>query len=111
MTIQTSARDAALQVAIQGDIDHHSAERIRAAVDQAYRSARCRDIRFDFSQVQFMDSSGIGMLIGRYKLAERNGGKVSISGLGENMAHLFRISGLHKLIQTDHVQGGASRAQ
>ena len=111
MTIQTDARGDTLRVAIQGDIDHHSAEPIRAAVDQAYLRDHCRNIRFDFSQVQFMDSSGIGMLIGRYKLAEHGGGHVSICGLGENMAHLFHISGLQKLIQIEQPKGGASRAE
>ena len=80
------------------EIDHHSAERMRGQIDTAYENSSCRHIIFDFTDVGFMDSSGIGMLIGRYKNTEKRGGRLVIAGMGEEMGRLFQISGLAKIL-------------
>jgi len=80
------------------EIDHHSAERLRSQIDAAYEKSSCRNIILDFSRVGFMDSSGIGMIIGRYKNAEKRGGKLYITGMNQDMGRIFGISGLAKII-------------
>jgi len=80
------------------EIDHHSAERLRTQIDAAFEKTSCRHIIFDFSQVSFMDSSGIGMIIGRYKTAEKRGGRLALDGMSDEMGRLFTISGLAKII-------------
>jgi len=80
------------------EIDHHSAERLRVQIDAAFEKSSCRHIIFDFSQVGFMDSSGIGMIIGRYKNAEKRGGRLAIAGMNDEMGRLYTISGLAKII-------------
>jgi len=87
------------------EIDHHSAERLRVQIDAAFEKSSCRHIILDFSQVRFMDSSGIGMIIGRYKNAEKRGGKLYITGMNQDMGRIFGISGLAKIItRTDTVE-------
>jgi len=80
------------------EIDHHSAERLRGQIDAAFDKSSCRHIIFDFSGVKFMDSSGIGMIIGRYKNAEKRGGRLVLAAMSDEMGRLFQISGLAKII-------------
>ncbi|MCL2360411.1 MAG: anti-sigma factor antagonist [Defluviitaleaceae bacterium] len=87
------------------EIDHHSAERLRAQIDAAFEKSSCRHIILDFSKISFMDSSGIGMVIGRYKNAEKRGGRLYITGMNGDMGRLYNISGLAKIItRTDTVE-------
>ncbi|MDL2248955.1 anti-sigma factor antagonist, partial [Tyzzerella sp. OttesenSCG-928-J15] len=57
-----------------------------------------KNVVFDFSKVTFMDSSGIGMIIGRYKLVEKKGGSAAICSMAPEIKKLFDISGLGKII-------------
>jgi len=98
MALQIEIRGTALVARPDCEIDHHSAERLRAQIDAAFEKSSCRHIVFDFSQVGFMDSSGIGMIIGRYKNAEKRGGKLALAGMSDEMSRLFTISGLAKII-------------
>jgi len=86
------------------EIDQYSAERMRSVIDASFEKSSCTYILFDFSRVEFMDSSGIGLLIGRYKQAEKRGGGLMLSNLNETMARLYTISGLAKIVsQFDNV--------
>jgi len=98
MTLQLETMGSALVAKPDCEIDYLSAERLRAQIDAAFEKSPCRHIVLDFSQVGFMDSSGIGMIIGRYKNAEKRGGKMALSGMSDEMGRLFTISGLAKII-------------
>ena len=98
MAIHTRIEGGALIATPGSEIDHHSAERLRGQIDAAFDKSSCRHIIFDFSGVQFMDSSGIGMIIGRYKNAEKRGGRLALAGMSADMGRLFQISGLAKII-------------
>ncbi|MCL1864104.1 MAG: anti-sigma F factor antagonist [Defluviitaleaceae bacterium] len=87
-----------LVVALMGEIDHHAAERLRVQIDSAFEKSSCRHIIFNMGEVTFMDSSGIGMFIGRYKKAESMGGKLVLSNMSEAVMKLFNMSGLAKII-------------
>jgi stage II sporulation protein AA (anti-sigma F factor antagonist) len=88
-----------LVVTLAGELDHHTAERTRAQVDGAFEKSTCRHLVFDMSGVDFMDSSGIGMFIGRYKKAEQRGGCVALAGMGARIEKLFDLSGLAKIVK------------
>ena len=79
MEITWKTLDHILMVKINGDIDHHTCEILRQQVDQALENTNSRSILFSFAQVSFMDSSGIGVLIGRYKLVQRLGGRIAVA--------------------------------
>lgn len=82
-----------------GDLDHHSAATLREMIDKEMTRKGTRNILFDFSQVDFMDSSGIGLIIGRYKLADASGGVTAICHMKDTLKRIFDISGLKKIIQ------------
>lgn len=98
MEISCNAIDRNLVVAIEGDIDHHSTEFIRERIEREFARADARNIIFDFNKVSFMDSSGIGMILGRYRALEQQGGVVAVAGISAEAFRIFEVSGLRKLI-------------
>lgn len=98
MDLRIAQKGNILIVSIDGEIDHHSSEAIRSKVDAKLTSAGVKDIIFDFSKVSFMDSSGIGMLLGRYKNAVRVGGKVWIASVNNTVKRILDMSGVLRLI-------------
>jgi len=99
MSIDFSYADRLLVVRINGDIDHHSCEEIRSKIDKEIASKNPRSILFDMEQVGFMDSSGIGVLIGRYKLIANGGGKAGMINVKPQIMRLCEICGLQKIIK------------
>ncbi len=98
MDIITMTRNGCFIIKVMGEIDHHSAEMVRDRFEKEFPRSRCKHLVFDFSGVGFMDSSGIGMIIGRYKELDKNGGKVAIANMNRELKRLYEISGLHKIV-------------
>jgi len=86
-----------LIVTLQGELDHHEAEKIRDGIEYAVTNGHMKHLIFDFSGLSFMDSSGIGMVIGRYKLIQSLGGRVALICNGR-MRRLVEMSGLARLV-------------
>ena len=84
---------------IRGDVDHHSASPLRQAIDKSMKAFECRDLILDFSGVTFMDSSGIGIALGRFKKISKAGGRVIIAGCSEYIAKLLEMAGVFTLMQ------------
>lgn len=82
---------------IQGDIDHHTAKDIREQIDGYVQERRPRFLNLDFSSVQFMDSSGIGLIMGRHRLMQLVKGSVKVVNIPEHLKRLIKISGLLSL--------------
>ena len=88
-------------VAPQGELDHCMAERIRNTIDATVLKTDAKVVVFDLSEVGFMDSSGIGMMIGRYKFMKRRGGGVRVRGMRQPVERVFRMSGLGQIIKNE----------
>ena len=86
-----------LSVYLLCEIDHHTAKSIRADVDERLMNEKPKILVLDFSKVSFMDSSGIGLILGRASKAEEIGAKVVIKGLSPTQKKLVRMSGMEKL--------------
>lgn len=99
MKLQFKILDRILITEVTGEIDHHTASEIKAAIIEQYALNSCVDIVFDFTNLYFMDSAGIGMLIGRYKQACINGGVVYAAGVSPAIERIFDLSGLNKIIK------------
>ena len=82
---------------IQKDVDHHLAKAMREAIDKKLFESRPSLLILDFSQVGFMDSSGIGLIIGRVEKASVLNIQVAISGLSSTLMKLVRLSGIERL--------------
>ncbi|MBE6012504.1 anti-sigma F factor antagonist [Anaeropeptidivorans aminofermentans] len=100
MDIATKTVNRNLIVNITGDIDHHSSDEIRNKIDKDIKRNNIKNIIFDFSNVSFMDSSGIGVIIGRYKLVEKQGGQVIACCIDGNIKRIFDVSGLSSILKT-----------
>lgn len=80
------------------DLDHHNAVYIREMADSYIEKYPIERVIFDFSGVKFMDSSGIGVIMGRYKQMNYVGGMVCVCGIGKSVDRIFQMSGLYKLV-------------
>ena len=87
-----------LVIHLKGDLDHHSAESLRQEMDRLLCDLSVHRVVLDLSGLGFMDSSGIGMVIGRYKTMAARGGAVFACGLHPPVDRLFRMAGLHRII-------------
>ena len=95
-TILSPAGDT-LTVLLTGEIDHHSAAGMRAQIDEAIERHRPATLMLDFGGVTFMDSSGIGLVMGRYKLMNSLGGMVSVVNTPKPLQKVMRLAGLDRL--------------
>jgi len=90
--------DKLLILKITEEIDHHVAEKIRRMADNEITRYMPRKVVFDFNKVSFMDSSGIGMIIGRYKTATMLGGIVEMKNVNPSVQKVLEMSGVLKII-------------
>ena len=90
--------DKLLLIKITEEIDHHSTEKIRRKADNEITRYMPRKVVFDFDKVSFMDSAGIGMIIGRYKTASLLGGTVEMKNVKPSIKKIFEMSGILRLI-------------
>lgn len=80
------------------ELDHHITNEVRDEIDNILISKAVRNIIFDFKNINFMDSSGIGVIIGRYKKISNDGGKVSVVNVNARVKKIFDLSGMNKII-------------
>ncbi len=100
MEIFIAGKYRTLVVKLSGDLDHHSAGKLREKIDRELERTGAVNVAFDFGRVSFMDSSGIGLIMGRYKVVHALGGKIVIYGLSENVRRIIEMSGIDKLVTT-----------
>lgn len=83
---------------ISEELDHHMAVQVSKTVDTQIEKGNLRVLIFDFTGMTFMDSSGIGMVMGRYRKMNFLGGKTYVTGIGESIDRIFTMSGLYRII-------------
>jgi len=91
--------DSTLVVILIGEIDHHTCVAIRQAVDKTYQKKKARNLLFDFEKVTFMDSSGIGMLMGRYRVVAIGGGNIGLYRVPKDIERILKMSNIFKLMK------------
>ena len=97
--MRTEIQDKSLTIFLSGEIDHHSAAGIRSRADSEIIKASPKELILDFSGVGFMDSSGVGLVIGRYKLALSKGCRTAVRGLSDRDKKILMLSGLQNKIE------------
>jgi stage II sporulation protein AA (anti-sigma F factor antagonist) len=98
LDVKLSRKGTTLIVKIMEDMDHHSAQNLRQRIDFEIVKATVKNIIFDFSNVNFMDSSGIGVVVGRYKNIQKLNGKAAIVNANPKIMQIFEMSGVLKII-------------
>lgn len=93
-----------LVVYIPRELDHHEANQLKTEADMLIEAYHVKKLIFDFSETEFMDSSGIGVIIGRCRNIGYYGGEAAAQNLSDRLKKIFRVSGLHTLIQVDETE-------
>lgn len=97
--IRFTQKDLNLIIDINGEIDHHVAKTIREKIDMELILSNCKNIVFDFKNLKFMDSSGIGIIMGRYKNVNSANGSVSIINMSKTIKKILDLSGVFNYVQ------------
>ena len=93
--------DRNLVIRLNKELDHHNSEAIRQRADRLIEIKGIKNIIFDFENVSFMDSSGIGVIMGRYKKIVFNKGQIVVVNINERIDRILRMSGLYRLVTKD----------
>ena len=99
MKVDFSMQGATLVVMINGEVDHHTSVALRENVDREFQKRRARSILFDFNNIVFMDSSGIGLLMGRYRTVAISGGSIALFNVKPKVNQMLELSGIYKLMR------------
>lgn len=97
MAAKIEYKQKEIRVYLDGEIDHHSASLIRVSIDDAIIHKKPSLLVLDFSDVGFMDSSGIGLVMGRYKLMKTVHGKIRVDNLSPGAYKVMKLAGLDRL--------------
>ncbi len=89
-----------LIVALSGELDHCCAQSVRRELDGLLADPAVRTLVLDFSTLQFMDSSGIGVILGRYRILRDRGGQVAVCHMNPHIARIFHMSGMDRVIRS-----------
>ena len=98
MQLEKNRRGRELRVVLSGELDHHNAAIIREEVDRELDGS-VKLLTLDMSGITFMDSSGIGVVLGRYKTLSRRGGTVAVRQPTPHVNQIFRMSGLYQIVE------------
>lgn len=97
MSAKIEYKENEIFVHLEGEIDHHSASIIRVSIDDAILARRPQRLVLDFKKVTFMDSSGIGFVMGRYKLMKAVEGRITVQNLSSSAYKVMKLAGLERL--------------
>ncbi len=97
MQLELIRRPDGLTARLIGELDHHGAGEVRERIDAAVLQQSCRRLELDFSGLTFMDSSGIGLIMGRYRLLRSLGGELTLTGVSPRLESVIRLAGMDKL--------------
>ncbi|RKD34708.1 anti-sigma F factor antagonist [Thermohalobacter berrensis] len=99
MQLEFKTIDKTLIVKFNGELDHHTAENIRKEIDKFYSGNMLKNIILDLEKLNFMDSSGIGLILGRYKNVSQNGGKLCLVNVSPRVEKILKMSGVLKIVK------------
>ncbi len=97
-----------LRVKLKGDIDHHSAVAVRSGIDTLLYRVRPRRLYLDLSGVDFMDSSGLGLIMGRYALMKEIGGDMVVTDPCAGVEKVLKLAGLEHMVRIERKTGTSS---
>lgn len=100
MNITTQIKQGILVVRVEGELDMHLADELRRRVDEALSGGGIRHVLLSLKGVTFVDSSGVGVILGRYKKITAQGGRLAAVGVRPQVARVFEMSGLFRVMPT-----------
>lgn len=92
-------RHQTVTVRLANELDHRAATQLKGELDNLLADRSIRRLVLDLQRLKFMDSSGIGLIIGRYKQMARRGGSVAVINPDAHMDRIFQMAGLYELVE------------
>lgn len=109
MQIKTRREGETLNVLLTGELDHHSAAPLRVELDKLLKDEGIRCLVLDLGGVSFMDSSGLGVVLGRYKVLKARRGRLRICGAAKPVERILKMAGVYALLgQQEEGERGAN---
>lgn len=99
--LRISCNDGILTASLCGELDHHGAVAVRTLIDSEILRTQPQKAVLELSELDFMDSSGIGLIMGRYALTERLGCEFAVQNPNERIVKIFRLAGLERMIKLE----------
>ena len=101
MKMTAKESGAKLIISLSGELDHHGAKLVQRQIEEKLETGLPRDCVIDMSELTFMDSSGIGLVMGRYKLLKTHGGRLRVKGVNRSTMKVMKLAGLDLLAKID----------
>lgn len=98
MRLDFQMTDDILIASACGELDHHSAGIVRDEIDETMEAFHCRHLILDFQKVTFMDSSGIGVVLGRYNKVTKKGGRLFVAGCSDYIEKILYMAGVFTIV-------------
>ena len=97
-SFELSRGEGEWEIVLKGEIDHHNALHLRSEMDELIARECPRSVVFDLSEIDFMDSSGLGLIMGRYALLVKMGGTLRVKNPNERILKIFELANLGRMI-------------
>ncbi|MBD1378692.1 anti-sigma F factor antagonist [Metabacillus arenae] len=104
LAVELNVKKSVLCIRLSGELDHHAAEELREKVTKTLEENRIQHIVLNLEQLSFMDSSGLGVILGRYKQIKQMGGEMVVCSISPAVKRLFDMSGLFKIIRLEKTE-------
>lgn len=99
MNIDIKSENGSAIARLSGEIDHHNAKELRTKLDKFIISAQPPELVMDFKNITFMDSSGIGLIMGRSKLMKECGGRLEVRNSQPYIKRVLKLSGIERIVK------------
>ena len=96
--LKYTRQGGALTVMLDGELDQNSSQRVREELDDLIEDSRVKRLTLDMRNLTFMDSSGIGVIIGRYRTLAKRGGSVSVRHESPHIKRIMKLTGLYTIL-------------
>jgi stage II sporulation protein AA (anti-sigma F factor antagonist) len=107
LSIELEVKQEVLCIRLSGELDHHTADELRRKAVNTIESHNIRHIVLNLERVSFMDSSGLGVILGRYKQIKQVNGEMVVCAISPPIQRLFDMSGLFKIIRLEPTEENA----
>jgi stage II sporulation protein AA (anti-sigma F factor antagonist) len=99
MKINITSENGTAVAVLNGEIDHHSAGNIRDGIDKMIANLRPQTLILDLSEIEFMDSSGLGLVLGRYRRIRELGGDMFLCNTNDRIMKILKMAGVDRIIK------------
>ncbi|SFE32291.1 anti-sigma F factor antagonist [Alteribacillus iranensis] len=109
LSVNLETKGNVLCIRLEGELDHHAAGKLRQQVDNVLQEKGIKHIVLNLEELTFMDSSGIGVILGRYQQISKQGGEMVVCSISSPVKRIFELSGLFKILRLESREADALR--